>query len=81
MPDKSATRALTSLHQLALRLKLPREWLRGEADAGRVPCLKVGNRYLFNLSAVEDALAERAGATETQRRTDPKSMCQAEGGG
>ena len=79
MPDKSATRDLLSLHQLALRLRLPREWLREEADAGRLPCLKVGPRYLFSLRAVEDALAARAGAAETKREASPKGM--REGGG
>lgn len=74
MPDESATRDLMSLHQLALRLKLPREWLREEAHAGRVPCLKVGNRYLFSLRAVEDALAVRAGSATAQRGASPKSM-------
>jgi excisionase family DNA binding protein len=51
---------LFTLHQLAVRLRLPREWLREEALAGRLPCLRVGRKLLFNLSAVERDLAERA---------------------
>jgi hypothetical protein len=51
---------LLTLHQLATRLRLSREWLRGEALAGRLPCLRAGRKLLFNLSTVERILAERA---------------------
>ena len=46
--------------QLALRLRLPRLWLRDEALSGRLPCLRVGRRLLFDLEAVQRALSERA---------------------
>jgi hypothetical protein len=51
---------LYHLNQLAVRLKLPRQWLRREATHGRIPCLRAGRRLLFSLSAVAAALAERA---------------------
>lgn len=51
-----------SLNRLANRTKLPREWLRTEALAGRLPYLKVGRKLLFNPEAVERKLAERAAA-------------------
>ena len=51
---------LLTLHRLAARLRLPRDWLREEAIAGRLPCLRVGRKLLFNLPAVERILAERA---------------------
>ena len=51
---------LLTLQRLAARLRLPREWLGDEALAGRLPCLRVGHKLLFNLSAVEQLLAERA---------------------
>jgi hypothetical protein len=51
---------LLTLHQLAARLRLPREWLREEALAGRLPCLRVSRKLLFSLSTVERILAERA---------------------
>jgi hypothetical protein len=51
---------LLSLHQLAGRIRLPREWLRDEALAGRLPCLRVGRKLFFNLSTIEKILAERA---------------------
>jgi hypothetical protein len=51
---------LLSLPALADALKLPERWLQAEADAGRIPCLKIERKYRFNLAAVEAALAERA---------------------
>jgi len=53
---------LTNLVGLSTRLRLPPHWLRAEALAGRIPCLKIGRKLLFNPSAVEQALAERAAA-------------------
>lgn len=51
---------LVSVRGLANRLKLPAAWLKAEAQAGRIPSLRVGRRLLFNLEAVERALLERA---------------------
>jgi hypothetical protein len=51
---------LVSLSRLATELRLPRKWLRREALAGRLPCLRVGRRLLFTTAAVEQVLAERA---------------------
>ena len=58
---------LTSLSGLSTRLQLPRPWLRAEALAGRIPCLKVGRKLLFNPDAVEKTLAERAAGGEAPR--------------
>ena len=52
--------ALTNLAGLSARLRLPPDWLRAEALAGRIPCLRVRRKLLFNPDAVEKALAERA---------------------
>jgi excisionase family DNA binding protein len=49
-----------TLNRMARRLGVTVRWLRAEADAGRVPCLRAGRRYLFELSAVQAALARRA---------------------
>jgi hypothetical protein len=51
---------LIGLYRLSWLLKLPREWLRKEAEEDRIPCLRVKRRLLFNFKAVEAALAERA---------------------
>lgn len=54
---------LMSLHRLATHLRLPREWLKREAVEGRLPCLRIGRRLLFNVEAVQKAIAERAATT------------------
>ena len=51
---------LLSLPALAEVLHLPEAWLKGEADAGRIPHLCIGKRYRFNLGAVTRVLASRA---------------------
>ena len=45
---------------LARRLKIPVAWLRQQADAGRLPHVKAGKRYLFNDEAVRQSLLDRA---------------------
>jgi hypothetical protein len=47
--------------QLARRLGLKAAWIKSEADANRLPCVRVGDGYLFDVHAVEAALLERAG--------------------
>ncbi len=51
---------LLSLSRMARRLAVTQRWLRDQADAGKVPCLKADNRYLFNPAAVQEVLAEQA---------------------
>ncbi|MEK6675971.1 MAG: hypothetical protein AABZ47_10000 [Planctomycetota bacterium] len=51
---------LTNLRGVAVQLKLPMAWLRSEAEAGRIPCLRVGRKMKFNLDAVRRVLAKRA---------------------
>ncbi len=51
---------LVSLVRLARHVKLPKDWLKEKANSGDIPCLKVGGKYLFSLSAVQDALAAKA---------------------
>jgi excisionase family DNA binding protein len=51
---------LTTLPALAAQLRLPREWLRAQAQAGLLPYLRVGRRMLFSRQAVMTALARLA---------------------
>lgn len=51
---------------MARLLRVPVKWLRQEAEAGRVPCLKAGNALLFDPEAVERVLLERAQATDQE---------------
>ena len=54
------TQSFVSLRQAAYRLGVAVTWLKAEAEAGRVPALRAGNRLLFNIEAVEASLMQRA---------------------
>lgn len=58
---------LISLHRLAERTGLPAAWLKREADAGRLPCIRAGRRRMFYMAAVLKALADRAAGVEVAR--------------
>ena len=51
---------LVSLDVLARRLRLSKRWLNQEIAEGRLPYLQAGQKRLFNLTAVRNALAQRA---------------------
>jgi len=50
---------LVTLPRIAATMGVPALWLRREALAGRIPCLKIGRSIRFYPPAVERALAER----------------------
>jgi hypothetical protein len=56
---------LVPLNVAARWLRVPLKWLRAEADAGRIPCLRADSAILVDTDAVEAVLLERA------RRPDP----------
>ncbi|MBN2447728.1 MAG: helix-turn-helix domain-containing protein [Phycisphaerae bacterium] len=66
---RNDTPQLLSLPALARVLNLPEGWIRSEADAGRIPHLRIGKRYRFNHDAVVRNLTERAAELATQTRT------------
>lgn len=41
-------------------LGVPCRWLEAEADAGRVPCLRIGRTVLFDVESVQQALLSQA---------------------
>ena len=61
--EKLAMSELLTLARMARRLGVTQRWLREQAEAGKVPCLKAGKRYLFHGVAVQDAVATRAAQT------------------
>jgi len=50
--------------QLARILRVSVRWLRAEAEAGRLPCVRAERRFLFNHDVIVRLLADRA-STET----------------
>jgi hypothetical protein len=58
-------RRLVTDSQMARILRVHVRWLRAEADAGRLPCVRAETRYLFDRQLIEQTLLERAG-TERQ---------------
>ncbi len=62
---------LLSLPRAARRFGVSARWLKAEAIAGRVPCLRADSRFLFDADAVTTALRERAAReTGTASRID-----------
>lgn len=54
---------------VARRLRVPIRWLRAEAEASRIPCLRAEGQFLCDIEAVEAALLERARKpTDTGKR-------------
>ena len=51
---------LVNILGLARALRLPGAWLKAEAVAGRIPVLRAGRRFLFNVAAVRETLLRRA---------------------
>ena len=58
---------LLPLSRMARRLGVTQQWLRDLAETGQIPCLKAGNRYLFNPVAVQEALSAKAARTRQGR--------------
>ena len=52
--------SLLTVVALARRLGLSAAWLKDEAEAGRIPSLRIGRSLRFNAVAVERALVARA---------------------
>jgi len=69
------TRAqLVPLGPAARLLRVPAKWLRAEAEAGHLPCLKAGNAILFDVATVQERLLQRARGQGADR------ACEATGG-
>lgn len=73
MSDTTPAESFVPLHRGAVQLGVPAAWLKGEALADRVPCLRAGRRILVNIDAVKAALLERARQGTTGAKTPPES--------
>lgn len=52
--------SLLPLQIMARRVFVPAAWLRAEAEAGRIPHLQAGKKFLFDPKTVERVLLDRA---------------------
>ena len=52
---------LLTLRRMAARMGVPSKWLREQAEIGKVPGLRAGNRWLFVPSAARAAVRAMAG--------------------
>jgi hypothetical protein len=60
------------LNAIAHRTGIPAAWLKREADAGRIPCVRAGRRRFFDIAAVRAAiLADSAKASSTLTAAAP----------
>jgi hypothetical protein len=71
-------RRLLHLRLAARWLGVPASWLRTEALGGRVPSLKAGRGFLFDIEAVEESLLIRARGGGTQDADDPSAVGEGE---
>jgi hypothetical protein len=60
------TQRPSTLHAVSRALGLPAQWLREEANSGRIPCLRAGDRFLFDLELVRKIVNDRARNGERQ---------------
>ena len=67
MEAQAEDQHLVDVFELADALKLPARWLRTEAREKRIPRLRVGRKFYFDVRAVRAALIERAGAPDEER--------------
>ena len=61
MSDPIEPGELLSLRRMAARLGVPQNWLREQAEAGKVPGLRAGRKWLFAPDVVRDAVRAMAG--------------------
>ena len=69
MIEQTQEHDLVDIRGLGRRLRLPVTWLRGEANAGRIPSLLIGRKRRFSFNAVADVLARRAAQQEPSGKT------------
>ena len=59
--------ALLPLSKMARELGVPKDWLRAEAEAKRLPAVRAGDGcFLFHPPTVERLLVERASQVQTE---------------
>ncbi len=67
--------ALVSLPDMAERLGVPPLWLKEQAEAGRVPCLRVGRKLMFHTKTAQAAVLAMAGDSFSALMVNIKFWC------
>jgi hypothetical protein len=57
--DRDYTKTFVTAQTAAARLGVPKAWIEGEAKAGRIKSLHVGQRRMFCVEVIERQLIER----------------------
>lgn len=60
MSDAASHEVFKPIRHVAAKLGVPVAWLKAEAEAGRIPCLRAGRQILLHLDTVEQVLLDRA---------------------
>jgi hypothetical protein len=72
---------LLPLRRMAARLGVPSLWLRQQAEAGKVPGLRAGNRWLFRPEVAAAAVRAMAGDVPScNRLADVSRLSEPQGG-
>ena len=58
--DSENENRIVPLGVMARLVHVPTRWLRAEAEAGRIPALRAGDRFVFCPDVVSRIVAERA---------------------
>ncbi|OXU13930.1 MerR family transcriptional regulator [Sedimentisphaera salicampi] len=58
---------LKNINQIANELDLPLSWIKEQVEAGKIPCLRIGRKYKFELEAVKASLAQAAAEVRQKR--------------
>ena len=51
--------AFYGINQTAAMLNVPRNWFAAEVKAGRIPCFRIANKYMFDPAEAHDAILVR----------------------
>jgi hypothetical protein len=74
MAREQEPRELLSLRRMAARLGVPSQWLKEQAEAGSVPGLKAGERWLFKPDVVAAAVSKMAAPSAKRRELDSTTI-------
>lgn len=79
MSETLSTATFEGVRTVAAHLGVPASWLRAEAEAGRVPCLRIGRQLRLNIAAVQHALLERSASQLAKSESSPTEAAEDDG--